>query len=550
VDILDSVIHLWAFSHPEAAYQAGLKEAAGLFFQKTEDSLAHVHKTAAEIEASIDKVADDNLRATALCLTRSIRSRVEDSRPYDVIGAAADGLHVFLFKGELDNQIIINYLQQVSDALKLDVTQWENVRLSAESKRHLYSKHQYLLKMLHALIRRDAPAGQAELLLAVESLSPLLIPYKHFYREDGIETSDVDELISFLKERDNPPSMLPGYRALLKDRYDFSLEPEQIHRLALSWLDEELSRLDQLVKAFAARYSVQNEFESIYHEICIRNKIEKDVIAVASNVSNALNTYTAIRWLDLAPEDCVEIVATPEYLEELTTEGMVESFDDLTDQPHERCYLTRSKNESYLTLLNVLVHEFAHAFQNLLTFRHSGHPLLKISSDIKAPLMEGIGFHREWELYEEANGLLSQPKLHTEEEQLLSLFGLTRDEQVKRIEEFEFETRLWRIARFLRVLCDVNVHLGLQTYSGFLNWANARTGFSKRRIHQYCFNFLRNPGYANCYAVPGMMLAGIQEKVQNHGYSRKEFNTSASSMGFYPWTIFEQHIHQKFYLTQ
>jgi uncharacterized protein (DUF885 family) len=77
-----------------------------------------------------------------------------------------------------------------------------------------------------------------------------------------------------------------------------------------------------------------------------------------------------------------------------------------------------------------------------------------------------------------------------------------------------------------------------------------RTGFSKRRVHQYCFNFLRNPGYANCYAIPGMILASMQDKAQNRGHSRKKFNTTVSSMGFYPWTISERQIHLNFYPTQ
>lgn len=549
MDILDSVFQLWELTNPELAYKAGVPGAAGRFFLRTEDSLEHVRRTTAEIEASIDEVSDDHLRATACSLVRSIRSRAEHVRPYDVIGGAAAGLHVFLFKGEADDQIIISYLRQVSEALKIDASRWENAQLSIESKRHLYSEQQYLLKMLDVLSKRESSAAQTELPRAVESLSPLLESYSQLCCEDGIETGDIDELISLLEARDTAPDTLPGYRALLKDRYDFPLKPEQMRQTALSWLDEELSHLRPLIEMFSARYDVQSDFESVYDEISTRNKIEQDVVTVAANVAGALNAYTAKKWLVLTPMDQVEIVATPDYLEELTTEGMVESFDDLTDHPHQRCYLTRSKNESYLTLLNVLVHEFAHGLQNLLTFRQSGHLLLKISSDIKAPIMEGIGFHREWELYEEAHSLLRRTALQPEEEHLLGLFGSTRDEQARRIEEFEYETRLWRIARFLRVICDVDVHLGRQTYSGFLNWAYAHTGFSKRRIHQYCFNFLGDPGYANCYAVPGMWLANLQEKARRQGYSRQEFNTVASSIGFYPWTSFERQLSLRFHLT-
>lgn len=548
MNVLDSVLELWELTNPEIAYQSGLGGAAGRFFVRSEESVERVRGAAAGIESALDEVSDEYLRATALSLVRSIRSKVEDVRPYDVIGTAADGLYVILCKGEAGDQTIINYLRQVGEALGIDAPRWEGARLSAECKKHLHNKYFYLTKMFEAFRKKGTASTSPELLEAIEGLSPLLAPYGDMYRGAGIETGDKDELIESFKRHETAPEALHGYGDLLRNRYGLPWRAEQMRGMALSWLDEELPRLDALVEKFASRYGVAADFESVYEEMSARNKVEQDVVALAMNLDAALNDYAAEKWLDLSPDDRVEIEATPDYLEELISEGMVESFDALAGNPRERCFLTRSKNESYLTLLNVLVHEFAHAFHNLLTYRRSGHVLLKISSDIKAPVMEGVGFHREWELYEEALGLLRQTNLRPEEERLLELFGPTRAEQAARVEEFEFETRVWRVARFLRVLCDVEVHLGLRTYSGFLEWANERTGFAKRLVHQYCFSFMRSPGKADCYAIPGMALAKMQEEAMRRGRGRKEFNTRVASMGFHPWDVIERRLRSEFCL--
>jgi hypothetical protein len=549
MDVLDSVLELWELTNPEIAYQSGLCGAAGRFFVRSEESLERVRRAASGIASALDEVLDEDLRATALSLVRSIRSKVEDVRPYDVIGMAANGLYVLLTKGEDGDQVVINYLRQMGEALSIDAPRWEGARLSAECKKHLHDKYFYLTKMFEALRKKGTPSTSHELFEAIEGLSPLLSPYSDMYRGAGIETGDKDELIESFKRYETAPEALRGYGDLLRDRYGFPWGADEMRDMALSWLDEELPRLDTLVEKFASHYGVVADFESVYEEMSARNKVEQDVVALAVEIDAALNDYAAEKWLDLSPDDRVEIEATPDYLEELISEGMVESFDALAGNPRERCYLTRSKNESYLTLLNVLVHEFAHAFHHLLTYRWSGHVLLKISSSIKAPVMEGVGFHREWELYEEALGLLRQTNLKPEEERLLELFGPTRARQAARIEEFEFETRVWRVARFLRVLCDVEVHLGLRTYSGFLEWANGRTGFAKRLIHQYCFSFMSSPGEADCYAIPGMTLAGMQEEAMRRGHSRKEFNTRVASMGFYPWAIVERRLRGEFCLT-
>jgi len=252
------------------------------------------------------------------------------------------------------------------------------------------------------------------------------------------------------------------------------------------------------------------------------------------------NRYTAAHILEISPEDRVEIGRTPAYVEPLTTEGFLLSLDYLTPTPRRLCYVTPSKNSSRLTMLNVLVHEYGHGFHESLTGRLAPSPLLKISTPLMAPLTEAIAFHREWEFWEDAATLLNRNELTPEESDYLALFGSDRDSRRQTVRAFELETRFWRIARFLRILGDVEVHLGLRSHVDFVEWAHDKTKLSKEFIHKAAFSFLRTPGYAPCYAIAGMRLRDLQRAALERGISRRAFNTRASRMGYWPRTVYER----------
>ena len=185
------------------------------------------------------------------------------------------------------------------------------------------------------------------------------------------------------------------------------------------------------------------------------------------------------------------------------------------------------------------MHEYGHGFHASLTGRLATSPLLRISTSLKGPIAEAIAFHREWEAWEDAAELLERDDLASEEQDYLDLFGQDRERQRQTVRAFELETRFWRVLRFLRILGDVEVHLGLRTHMDFIEWAHDRTGLSKKRIHGTTFSFLKTPGYAPCYAIAGMRLGELQREAMRRGMSRRAFNTRVSSMGYWPRTIYE-----------
>src|SRR5438093_9953078 len=81
-------------------------------------------------------------------------------------------------------------------------------------------------------------------------------------------------------------------------------------------------------------------------------------------------------------------------------------------------------------------------------------------------MSEGISFQRELEFQNVIDKLKSRKGLDRDEKALVSFFeqhgGLERV-----AEEYEFFTWMWRIVRFLRVICDARINSGKQDHWPF-----------------------------------------------------------------------------------
>jgi hypothetical protein len=371
-----------------------------------------------------------------------------------------------------------------------------------------------------------------------------LANYESLFSTAGLNNDDFAVVYAVLKRESRAPNPTPGYRRLLCDLYDFSETAEELRQRALDWLDAEMLLAKSLSANLTRAYGLSDEatVEQVYEVIDARNAVGPDVLAEARMMMEVTDKYTATHLLTIGPEDRIEIERTPLYLEPLGTEGSLLSLDYLTSKPKYLCYITSAKNRSRLTMLNTLVHEYGHGFHHSLTNRLASSLLLKIPTSLMTPLTEAIAFHREWEFWEDAATLLERNDLAPEESDYLALFGPDQESQRQTIRAFELETRFWRVARFLRVLSDVEVHLGLRTHVDFVEWAHDHTGLSKKFIHNATFSFLMTPGYAPCYAIAGMRLGELQRAAITRGISRREFNTRVNSMGYWPRTIYEMRL--------
>ena len=253
-------------------------------------------------------------------------------------------------------------------------------------------------------------------------------------------------------------------------------------------------------------------------------------------ILKACNEFGQRYIIGFTAADKVLFDPTPSYLINLVTGGEDFAVDYLTDQPYSQLYLTASKNTSLLTMINILVHEASHGFNFVMSAREAPK-LLNLNTALEVPMTEGQAFYREYQYYAAAADLVGQTKLNDVQQAYLNLYGTTAEAQADAVQGAQLETYIWRVIRYIRALCDVEVNGGKRTYTDFIAWASNATGLSEETLHGECFTFLASPGYAPCYALGGAVYGFLQTKGIPNGVTEVAFNTEASAMGFSSWPI-------------
>jgi hypothetical protein len=350
-----------------------------------------------------------------------------------------------------------------------------------------------------------------------------------------------EELFAFFEANAAGASENRLYSQILDHVFDYGASAQDIHTQSQQMLVEELTLAREVASRLALPVGVgaNASLGETYEALSKRYAINGAVVAEAQKIMAALNNYIDGYIQDLGLQPNILPEATPPFLKPLVTSGATIALNYIQEKPLVRIYVTEEKNTSWLTLLNVLVHEAAHAYHPSILSASPTLPLLmKLKSWLAIPLMEAVAFHREMELFEaakEESGLSGG--LSRIQQELLELFDTPKFPLRDDIVAFEFETRVWRIIRALRSLCDVEVNTGKRTYVDFIKWAGVYTGFSREFIHDECFTFLASPGYTPSYSFCGSQYERLQVQARQRGVSTLDFNTEANRMGLLPWTM-------------
>ncbi len=221
--------------------------------------------------------------------------------------------------------------------------------------------------------------------------------------------------------------------------------------------------------------------------------------------------------------------ATPRAMMGLVTEGEEYLAGGLTDSPRAYCFITEAKCGSAYTLANVLYHELAHCWNMLMTSReaHDSPLPLRVAGTLGTALLEGIATLREWEVYE---------LFRTGRGRFAHIFDALGIPHAVAAEEFELDTRYWRLARIIRALFDFRVLSGQVTYMDFVRDVAAGSHLAPARVHGMCFSFFEKPGYAPCYAVGAKRLRQLHEELKGTVPVR-ELNSRISGMGMVPMAL-------------
>jgi hypothetical protein len=157
-----------------------------------------------------------------------------------------------------------------------------------------------------------------------------------------------------------------------------------------------------------------------------------------------------------------------------------------------------------------------------------------------APVTEGLSFNREREFLEASLRLEGKKSLTRAEKayvKLLEKYGGLRLINA----ELEFQTRKWRLIRFLRVIGDVRINTGKQPLFDFIDWAHERTGVPRSNVYYQLFPAHEGmfPGYATAYAVVGEEIHSIENTILEDK-ARVKFSTYLTGVGFPPRSIYKK----------
>ncbi len=243
-----------------------------------------------------------------------------------------------------------------------------------------------------------------------------------------------------------------------------------------------------------------------------------------------------------------KVIETPAYLSGMLPTGAASFFDTFTKKPFQLYFLTtdpkRDPAKSVSQLMDLLVHEeYGHCVNHsnsVLRFGGRAGKLDLIPTLLQAPVTEGLSFNREREFLEASQKLETKEKLTKAEKAYVDL--LKKYGGLKLINsELEFQTRKWRLIRFLRVIGDVRINTGRQTLFDFIDWAHAKTGVPRSNIYYQLFPAHEGmfPGYATAYAVVGEEIHEIEDTIADDK-GRVKFSTYLTGIGFPPRNIYRK----------
>ncbi|HEX6291705.1 MAG TPA: hypothetical protein VFZ66_21145 [Herpetosiphonaceae bacterium] len=543
-DVITEIVQLWSDLNPAASYTSGYSSTLTKLFMQTAENAEAMRGRIKDLREQLGSIEDENLRLTADAVLTSLKTQLDMSRPSGAgpsgtgmggVWAAADGIFYIVLKKDYDADFIPTYLDSVKEMVEFETRRWWGQDFTILVRKECLDTAAYMQGTL-ASLKQVRPAAEAQINAILEALKP----YQALFFVEGLDSDDFNTYWPIFQQWDASagPSQTPGYPECLRNYYQLTETADEIAIMAQSWLDLDLPVTTDITQRIALLPFVNGEgsLQTIWDKVTQHYSV--DFSQWMDKVVSACNDFGALYIIAHTKDDEVDFDATPDYLVNLVTGGedfAVNYLDPKT--AYSQLYLTEAKNTSLLTMINILVHEASHGFNFVLSAKNAGSPLLNLNTALEVPMTEGMAYYREYQYWAAAQNLVGQPNLNAAQAAYLALYGDTPAEQAQGVLCAQLETYIWRIIRYIRALCDVQVNGGHMTYTSFIEWAAHVTGLSMETLHGECFTFMAAPGYAPCYALGGASYATLQKKGIPNGVSEIDFNTYASRQGFYAWPL-------------
>ncbi|MBS3147462.1 hypothetical protein J4219_01105 [Candidatus Woesearchaeota archaeon] len=541
MNIDKEVFELWKEVSPESAYGSGLKEFAGCVWVPSHQNVRKALARIAFLKKHADPVAFKWLRS----LERGLVFEEPQHAPSGVMGVFFE--HLVMNAKEKD---YLALAVQCLNVLAVQEHLWEK---AWPIEMQIYSAQECsggiaLLETVKKLCKKN------EAKEALTALQNRLKIWKEKTSDVKLKKGDFSEVFPLLKKKSKGLGRKSVYPNLLRDWYDYPESGEDIERLALGWIDEELQSFKASVNKLSKRYKCKASVEEINRALEVNQRIPlKKLVKTTQDLRKVLQRLADKEWVKITPKYDVRLIETPDYLVAFLPTAAMQPFGSLSS-PFCISFITTDKSASPSTFLpgvmQTLIHEeYGHCVNFMNSYRCFSHPLRVteiLDSSLSTPITEGISFFRELESLRTLRRIAQDPNDDVERNVV---------KQVEKFCEFadfvdglEFEVMQWRMVRFLRAVCDSRVNRERQSYPAFIEWAHKKTGLSKKLVFDQTFHFLERPGYAPCYSIFGQRLRDLQAKAMKKGVSQVEFNTFVASSGFAARTVFESKLRKEFRL--
>jgi len=478
------VFELWKEIDPSGAFSAGLKEYAGQIWIPSHANVKNALSKIKKLEKTKDPVTKKFLG--------TMKRELLLEEPQDPPGAILSTFFAHLVIEGIKDKHMISLAEQGLNFLGVQQHLWTKkwpIELQIYTSQECDGAN-----MIIEVVKKKCKKETKEALTALQTRLKL---WKKNITKLKLKRNDYKEIAPLLK-RSKGLGRKRHYRTTIKELYDYTETPEEIEKLALSWIKEELPMFNKIKKKLAKRYGCKATVEEITKALDKYQKVPTSkLIKSIGSLRKVLEPLAEQEWVKITPKYKVKVIETPKYLEALLPTAAMEIFNGLKKNPFCIYFATTnpkaSPAKSLPNVVQTTIHEeYGHCVHLMNSHTMGKAKLIELlgrASSIK--ISEGLSFHRELESINTFERM-SERGAHNKVERAV----MKEIEKYCPFEEFvdgvHFVVAQWRMVRFLRAISDVRLNLEKQTFPKFIDCAHIATHVTSYDIREDCINNAKN----------------------------------------------------------
>jgi hypothetical protein len=545
-DLERSVLQLIKEINPQSLYKLGFDDLKERIFIPSKENIQHADRLVRLLKAKCGTTEKDQAAKKFL---ESAETVLAFDEPHPDIGLVSDVLSGHLIKEGIQPETFKKLIDQLVSSINSSLEKFEGRSFSTAIK--ILAQYQ-VIGAYEILEIIEKETKDKDLLKKISQLRDRVRAFSKRFFVEGFTLGEFEEVERILKSEGAELGREDFYTWALKYGFDYKETPEELEANALSWLEEDLPKLEKATNALSKELECEPKPEQVNEKLRTMPGVKpENALSTTVRIRPIIQALAAESIVGFNPRYNATVVETPSYLSPILPTGAAQDFDSFTNKPSQRFYITtdlrRAPPAGFADLVNLLVHEeyghCLHASNTAARYAASPSIIELLPSLHGGTTSEGLAFQRELEFLEFIQRLSKKiekkKKLTAAEQNYVALCkefgGFART-----LKELEFVTLKQRIIRFLRVIGDARINSGKQNLLDFLEWAEKKTGLSRRTVFYQIFPAHEGifPGYATCYAVVGQEIREIQKPFKDNSSKMVKFNAYACSLGYPPRSIY------------